>query len=206
MTVLKGRPLSLRRRITTWGLAALASSSLSSSVLAHVRLDFPQRRYDDMKAGSCGRGLGVDGRTDRFSRFEPGETITMEWTETIDHEGSWVVAFDDDGADEADFEANVLHREADPRNESGLAWSAEVTLPDVECTNCTLRVLQIMTTSPNPAPGDLYFQCADVVLGDGESAPAQVGGCSQGSPAELSGVALVLGLLATRRRWVNTLG
>jgi hypothetical protein len=189
---------------TLWSTAlstAMSTVLLSASASAHVRLDAPQRRYDDQKSGSCGRGLGADGRTDRFSRFEPGETITMEWTETIDHEGSWVVSFDDDGADEGDFEDNILHTEPDPRNESNLAWSADVTLPDIECTNCTLRLVQIMTTSPNPVPGDLYFQCADIVLGDGDSAPAEVGGCSQGAPVEASAAAAVLaGALFMRRR------
>lgn len=185
---------------TVTALMALASSSAS----AHVRLDSPQRRYDDMKQGSCGRGFGADGRTSRFSRFEPGETITMAWTETVDHEGSWVVAFDDDGADEGDFEANILHVEEDPRNQSGQTWSAEVTLPDTECTNCTLRLVQIMTTSPNPSPGDFYYQCADIVLGDGESAPAQVEGCSQGVGSEAGVVALALAMLGWRRRRLHT--
>lgn len=116
----------------------------------------------------------------------------MRWTETIDHVGSWVVSFNDDGADQADFDAAVLHTEPDPANLSGQGWQAEVTLPEVTCTNCTLQLLQIMTTSPTPSPGDLYYQCADIVIGDDDSAPAEVeGGCSAGAQAPLW-----LGLLA----------
>jgi hypothetical protein len=168
-------------------------------VRAHNLLDEPQRRYDDMKGTPCGRG-DADGRTDRFTRFSPGETITVRWTETIDHVGSFRVAFDDDGADAADFDENVLHTQDDPDNESGKQWSADVTLPDVRCTNCTLQVLQIMTTSDTPSPSQIYAQCADLVLGDGESAPAEVaGGCNDTGAAHLSPVAALLLLLRRPR-------
>ncbi len=160
--------------------------AVALSLSSHVLLDEPARRYDDMKQGPCGRGGGEDGRTERVTRYAPGETITMRWIETIDHEGTWVVAFDDDGADEADFEANIIATFTDPENISGLPWQEQVTLPDVECTNCTLRLLQIMTTSPNPRPSDLYFQCADIVLGDGDSAPAEVSSCAPVTAARSS--------------------
>jgi uncharacterized protein (TIGR03382 family) len=166
-----------------------------------VQLDAPQRRYDDMKGGACGRGEGVDGRTSRFSRFAPGETITVRWTETIDHTGSFVVSFDEDGADEADFAADILYEEADPSGTGGEQREAQVTLPDVECTNCTLRLVQIMSTSENPSPSSIYYQCADIVLGDGDSAGAEVGGCAAAAPASMAPLALaLLALLALGRR------
>ena len=143
---------------------------------AHVLLDEPTRRYDDMKGPPCGRGDGLDGRTERFSRFAPGETITVRWTETIDHVGTFRVAFDADGADAADFDAQVLHTEADPDNESGRTWEAQIQLPDIACTNCTLQLQQVMTTNPNPSVDQIYFQCADLVLGDGDSADPTVDG------------------------------
>ncbi|MCA9560948.1 MAG: hypothetical protein KC583_20510, partial [Myxococcales bacterium] len=49
-----------------------------------------------------------------------------------------------------------------------------VTLPDVECDNCTLQVIQVMFDKPpQTSPGnDLYYQCADLVLrGDGPPPP-----------------------------------
>ncbi len=174
----------------------------ASTASAHELLEEPLRRYDDMKGGPCGRGGDEDGRTSRFTRYQPGETITVRWSETIDHVGSWVIAFDDDGADQADFDEHILHTQADPPNASGQAWQAEVTLPDVTCSNCTLQLRQIMTTSETPSPSQIYFQCADLVLGDEESAPSEVQGChtTTTSPAGLvlGGVALWM-----RRRRVS---
>jgi uncharacterized protein (TIGR03382 family) len=184
------------------GLAVI-TLALAQTAAAHVQLDAPQRRYDDMKGGACGRGEGTDGRTSRFSRFAPGETITVRWTETIDHTGSFVVSFDEDGADEADFAANILHEEADPAGTGGEQREAQVTLPDVECTNCTLRLVQIMSTSENPSPSSIYYQCADIVLGDGDSAGAEVEGCAAAAPASMAPLALALLALGRRRRQVQ---
>jgi hypothetical protein len=164
-------------------LGAIAGAALPAA--AHIELSEPRNRYNEQKLGPCGRGGGEDGRTDRFTRYAPGERITVRFTETIDHEGSFIIAFDDDGADEEDFAANVLLTAPDPADALQRSWAFDVTLPDVTCTNCTLRLQQVMTTSPTPQPADLYFQCADLVLGDGESAPAevQVLGCTQGGAA-----------------------
>ncbi len=175
------------------GLAATASS-------AHVLLDEPARRYDDMKGAVCGKGGGDDGRTGHFTRYQPGDTIDVKFTETVDHVGSFRFAFDDDGGDRDDFDGNVLDVIDDPSNESGKQRTGKLTLPDVECTNCTLQLIQIMTTG-TPTDENTYFQCADIVLGDGESAGAEVGGCAQaGTPSSaLMSVALLL-LLRRRRR------
>ena len=57
------------------------------------------------------------------------------------------------------------------RNGARYTWS--VTLPDVECTNCTLQILQVMEDDlfhgpydPTPGVGieDIYHQCIDLVL------------------------------------------
>lgn len=162
-------------------------------------LDEPQRRYDDMKGPPCGRGDGTDGRTERFTRYAPGEAITVRFTETIDHTGSFRIAFDDDGADADDFDATVLWQDEDPENESGKQWQADITLPDVECTNCTLQLQQIMTTSSTPSVGQIYHQCADLVLGDGDSAGAEVGSCN-GSGVDVATPALAALLPWFRRR------
>jgi len=62
------------------------------------------------------------------------------------------------------------HVEASP---DGM-YEFEVTLPDVECDNCTLQVIQVMEdTSHGPYnvevgglfdTGDIYYQCIDLVL------------------------------------------
>lgn len=176
-------------------LALLLSSPLS----AHVLLDDPARRYDDMKGAPCGKGGGEDGRTEHVTALAAGARIEVRWTETINHVGSFRIAFDEDGADAADFDAHVLHAETDPDNPSGQSWATEVTLPDVSCGNCTLQLLQIMTTDPNPSESETYFQCADLVLGDAQSAPPEVTGCHSAGGAPALWLAL-LGLAARPRR------
>ena len=44
--------------------------------------------------------------------------------------------------------------------------SVMVTLPDIECSNCTLQAIQVMYDKPPYViPGtDIYYQCADLVL------------------------------------------
>ena len=38
-------------------------------------------------------------RGTNVTTFQPGETITVTWTETVDHPGHYRIAFDDDGTD-----------------------------------------------------------------------------------------------------------
>jgi Lytic polysaccharide mono-oxygenase, cellulose-degrading len=183
-------------------VVATVLAATGTPASAHVQLDEPMRRYDDMKEGPCGRGGAADGRTDRVSAFDPGDTLTVTWTETIDHTGSFRIAFDEDGDDDDDFESEILYDGEDPQNENNKVWSAEVTLPDVECGNCTLQLIQVMTTG-EPQDGDLYFQCADLVVGDVPSAPPEVttGGCAgcSSTPGEALAGALALVLFNRRR-------
>ena len=66
-----------------------------------------------------------------------------------------------------------------------------VKLPDVECTNCTLQIIQVMQDDAfhgpyDPTPGvgveDIYHQCIDLVLAKGAvaSGPDAGGGGSSG--------------------------
>ena len=51
-------------------------------------------------------------------------------------------------------------------DKSTASYSQQVTLPAIECANCTIQLIQVMTTNPPPyaATGDLYFNCADIIL------------------------------------------
>lgn len=194
----------MRRRflsplVSIFALAVVGAGSAA----AHTQLDSPARRYDDMKGAVCGKGGGADARTTHFSRFEPGETIDVSWTETIDHVGTFRIAFDDDGADRDDFDANVLKTIDDPDNASGAQYTESVTLPDIECNNCTLQLKQVMSTGA-ATDDNTYFQCADLVLGEGESAPpggSEAGtGCASNTLVTPAAAALSLLLLRRRRR------
>jgi hypothetical protein len=72
--------------------------------------------------------------------------------------------------------------------EANKLWSFQVTLPDVECDNCTLQIIQVMEdpvhgpynleVSGSGDAGDVYHQCIDLVLKKGAGAPAADGGTS----------------------------
>jgi hypothetical protein len=175
---------------TSFGLAALA---FAPAAPAHIRLLEPTPRYDitggDTGIKSCPCGLGtvsnrmcnvaVDGsdpdRGTRVTRAEAGDTITLRFEEYIGHDGTYRVAFDPEGADVADFNANILvPMVADPPGNmgnvgEGTIWEIDVTLPDMICNNCTLQLIQAMNgqqTTPvvDPSGVGTYYTCVDLDL------------------------------------------
>ena len=137
---------------------------------AHIAQTFPTPRTESQKQGPCGATGSTRGPA---QVFEPGETITVEWTETVEHVGHYRIAFDIDGEDfplpnnpDDNFDV-VLVDQIPDRNVNGAdrTYSQEITFPDVECDNCTLQLIQIMTT--NIPYNSFYFQCSDIQLGAG---------------------------------------
>jgi hypothetical protein len=76
---------------------------------------------------------------------------------------------------------------------SSKTWTYQVTLPNVECDNCTLQIIQVMEDNQfhgdyDPTPGvgveDIYHQCIDLVLKagapDGNDGGAGEGGSGGG--------------------------
>jgi uncharacterized protein (TIGR03382 family) len=105
-------------------------------------------------------------------------------------------------------------------------YSVDITLPNVECSNCTLQMIQMMTDNPpyttDALSDDIYYQCADITLaanapdagtqpmpdagtgsgsGGGNNPGGEVnGGCSTGGGAGLPIALALLGLASLRRR------
>lgn len=172
--------------------AVFASLLATSEAQAHIKLTEPAARYDsDIKGCPCGKATGgggsnstcnvaMDGsdpnRNDsRVFTAAAGSTLVIKFQETIGHTGLYRVAFDEDGADFADFNANVL-AEADDPNDGNGARELTVTLPNTPCTNCTLQLIQVMNAELLGGTVDgaqldrepTYYTCADIVLtGDG---------------------------------------
>jgi MYXO-CTERM domain-containing protein len=155
---------------------------------------------DDQKDAPC--GVAGSKRGTNVYKYKPGATITLSIAETISHPGYFRIAFDKDGDDnfpipmgtdgmmgncsgdpkcgpgKADYCSNetVLLDNLDPHAQAFGAskkytWS--VKLPDVECDNCTLQIIQMMNDfnfHPSPYPADdIYYRCIDIVLSN--SAP-----------------------------------
>lgn len=169
----------------------------------------PRVDNDGLKSGPCGPGST---RTDTPMIVAPGSTLNVQWLETIDHPGYYRLALSMSG--DQGFDDNVLQDQipdevcsATPCN-----YSIDVTLPDVECLDCTLQLIQFMGTGPTYSP---YFSCADLMItndppdeddsmnneGDegGASGGCQVGSdAGRGAAATLLFLCVVLGI--TRRR------
>jgi len=112
----------------------------------------------------------------------------VRWTETVPHEGHFRIAFLQDGQNfpvptgiQMPAVAPVLVDGIPDPSGGKSDWSAEITLPNVECTNCTLQLMQVMSTSPPYQANDFYFQCADLILASGGAGSGGSGGTSGGS-------------------------
>lgn len=180
-----------------WLLASGADAS------AHITLVSPAPRAADQKAGPCGAAGSTRGS--KVTTYQPGETITVEWDETVDHPGHYRIAFDDSGDDSfqnpSTPDDNFPQTLADQIQDraGGGHYTQQITLPNISCTSCTLQLMQVMTTS---VPyNSFYYQCADLVLGDGADPGTSDGGggCSAGSSAASLAAGLALLGLVRRR-------
>ncbi len=206
----------------------------------------------DQKQRHCGNNLyNRAANPTRISYFKPGEKIVVRWQETIQHPGWYRISFQPNGETFAyPPPGNAPNANGDPSNfptvnQTGMTdaatgaivlldriadgppntiQSAEVTLPNIECSNCTLQFNQFMTdrtTYTNTDGGAVYFNCADIVLtnnpppamtpdagpvdagpdaGNGADGGSLKGGCSTSGGAGLGALLLVAGAWLGRRR------
>jgi hypothetical protein len=196
----------MARRSVIFFLACSAVLTLGTVASAHVRLVYPQPRHPTpgnvassamIKTGPCGCSTMECPNGDvrdpaRVTVLEPGATIEVEFTETIQHPGFYRISFDQDGQDA--FVPPPLARSsiqmgtpmlpvlkdniADTGDED---YTTMVTLPNVECENCTLQLIQVMTTAMTWQANDIYYTCADIALRSGGGAGA--GGMGAGGMA-----------------------
>jgi hypothetical protein len=185
---------------------------VSGTASAHVTLTSPPPRTLDNKAGPCGATGSKRGT--HVTTFAPGATITVEWDETVDHPGHYRIAFDNDGDDvfinpnnpNDNFPFTLMEPIAD---KAGGHYTQQITLPTATCANCTLQLMQIMTTQ---VPyNSFYYQCADIAIaeggdpGGGPIEPADMAsGCSTGSGSGAGALAILAGLLVRRSRGART--
>jgi hypothetical protein len=185
----------------------LALVLLSGTASAHITMTYPRPRTTENKTEPCGEGTR---HSTRVTRFAPGETITVAWDETVDHPGHYRIAFDDDGDDafvnprypDDNFPFTLVEPIPD---KVGGRYTQSITLPATPCINCTLQLMQIMTTQ---VPyNSFYYQCADIIIGEGgvideEGAGGDGGGCSTsagGGWGAAGAIVLLAGLLGRRR-------
>ena len=149
---------------------------LPTSVMAHVRWTIdsvtpPRNNSTGLKTNPCG---GIS-RTDRSTIFSAGQTIELEFEETINHPGHYRIAFSPAG--DLNFDSYVLVDNIPDITNNG-PYTQEVTIPMQICSECTLQLIQVMTTNINPQPSDFYYSCSDIEItnpGD-TTAPLPVNG------------------------------
>lgn len=238
-------------------LALVLLLAASAPALAHISLTSPTPRLGDQKAQHCGVANSVRDPA-RVTTFAPGQTITVTWLETVPHPGYYRIAFQPSGSvfgipaprpgqckGNIACPAGVTNCDMPSLtdNEEGASaggsiilkdripdgtLSTTVTLPNMECANCTLQFIQVMTDkcpyTDNAASDDIYFNCADITLANAPGAPdagpgagpdagaggpdagtgggtgTVDGGCSTSGGGGLAGTALLAGLFALRRR------
>ncbi|WP_455200630.1 SCE4755 family polysaccharide monooxygenase-like protein, partial [Kaarinaea lacus] len=117
----------------------------------------PRSDNAGIKTGPCG---GYPPSQDPVV-FTPGQQITVEWEETINHPGYYRIAFSPAG--DQGYDENVLYQVDDDQDGSDVPhfYSATITLPDIECEDCSLQLIQYMTERDPPS---LYYSCADIRL------------------------------------------
>jgi MYXO-CTERM domain-containing protein len=180
---------------------AVVVLGIATTAHAHLQLRNPPARTTAQKAGPCGAAGSKRGTI--VTTYQPGETITIEWDETVDHPGHYRIAFDDDGDDifinplrsTDNFSFTVMDKIPD---KVGGRYTQQITLPTTPCANCTLQIMQIMQV--NEPYNSFYWQCADIVIAgmEPEPMPDDGGGCSTSGGA--GGLLVALALLFVRRR------
>lgn len=167
--------------------ALLLSLFVAKNAEAHFKLTAPaswtmeSRLGDPQKQSPCGGEGGTP--TNAVTTFLPGQTITIEFQETIYHPGHFRVALAANRADLIDpvmvIDANGNSVSAEIQappvppvlvdglflrtansGPSNTIFTQDITLPNSECRNCTLQIIQFMTG--HGPPNYIYFHCATV--------------------------------------------
>ena len=203
--------MSKRAWMAAW--VSLAGLLSSNAAFAHIRLKSPVSRdpNNEQKSAPCGPSGNLP-RGTTMMVLAPGAKLTVMWDETVQHPGHYRIAFDNDGQDFADPKGfDDIGETGDDLGQGvtilldgipdktgpviGMTpYTAEVTMPDIECENCTLQLIQVMTDKPPYGDdNDIYHECANIVLrraggsGGAGGAAAGTGGAAAGSGGAAAG-------------------
>jgi hypothetical protein len=172
---------------------ACATSLIAAPSLAHIDLESPPPRAagrPDSNLGERPCGQRQNARaTDEVSEFRPGESIEVVADVYVQHPSYFRFAFDVDGDDSFSTRSSSPR---DPASDDPTALPAgegelilgyiedptgdverieqRLTLPNVQCDNCTLQLTQFIYGLP--LADATYYQCADIVLAGPLAAPA----------------------------------
>ncbi len=177
------------------GLGTLGVLALLGSHVAwgHSLLVVPQPRdqqdgYKDPPRAPPGTGapcgvMRMAPPTQPQTTFAAGQKLNVQWKETINHPGCFVVDFAN--ASDTGFTILGVKSHAGAVGAMPRSWNVDVVLPSAPCPACTLRLRQLMLTADVPdamcppatiPAGDTYYSCSNVILTGADAGTADVGG------------------------------
>ena len=189
------------------GLAICAAALTTNDAEAHFRLEAPAVMTEQNDLGDPQKvyPCGGDGAalTGDITAYTAGETITISINETIYHPGHYRVSLAPNDPSELPPDPEVTASPNDqcvmteiqnppvfPVIADGMLphmspfdgqQSFEVTLPgDVTCDNCTLQVIQYMSSHGAPC---FYHHCANISISPAEGTTGEPG-TTTGDPSE----------------------
>ena len=213
----------------------VAMAVVPAIAAAHVRITSPTpRSSDQLKERHCG---ATGSSRANVQTYRPGAPLHLVWDEYVVHPGWFRVSFQPSGDTfetppvsngvngdgvASNYPTEDLTGKTDPITGSLIiadrirhgALSLDLTLPDMECSNCTLQLIQMMTDKPPysiaATSDDIYYACVDLVLSS-SAPPPDAGdtgggggggatGCSAAGGSSSLAALAALGLVARRRR------
>jgi MYXO-CTERM domain-containing protein len=193
---------TMRNRLRLAGSlgAGMVGLLATTDAQAHFRLMYPPQwvqEQDDLgdpqKAGPCGVDSSASYTvTNAMTTFAPGQTITLQWSETVAHDGWFRIAisyknrtdlldppyavngigFSTDAGIESPPVAPVLIDGLFEHTAASITtpkqYTYDLKLPTTPCDKCTLQVIQVMLNHPLNTPGGYtYHHCADISIQEG---------------------------------------
>jgi hypothetical protein len=209
----------------------LAWAALTGSAQAHIKLISPDSWLNEdnvggpQKGGPCGPGSFDDVQpvpmSMKVTTVTAGDTIMVQFDETIHHPGWFRIALAEDPADfeeiefpnagDCTYDMSKVPREPHGNvladglgmdtnlGGSNRKFMEMIKLPDTPCEKCTLQVIQVMADALHSPPGCVYYHCAElkIVAKEGAAPAAGSGGsAAAGSGGVVAGAAGKAGAVA----------
>ena len=177
-------------------LVTLAALLVPAAASAHIRITSPPpRSTDQLKQRHCGQAGSTRANV---QTYKPGATLHLVWAEYVPHPGWFRISFQKNGdtfevpppstgptgaGKPANYPTEDLTGKTDPATGAVIladriqhpTLAMDVVLPNVECTNCTLQLTQMMNASgtytDQPSSSNIYYACVDLVLSKGSAGP-----------------------------------
>jgi hypothetical protein len=182
-------------RLSTAAAFVLMPSLVAVTAQAHIQLDSPLPKYvyniNGIETAPCGSGT-------LSSTVNPpiagGSQLTVKWHETINHDGHYRIGL---SANASDFTVptsltipspplpswDLADGIPDVGGNSG-SYTKTITLPNMNCPNCILQVLQIASLSSDGSNSGGYYTnyygCADLAI-TASTGTAGTGGSTTGA-------------------------